>query len=355
MDVDIIVLPSPDHPISEPFSMGAAGHAADHAARAYLFAEERGRRSANTIRRHNADLAVFARYLLAVGLPPVPMDVDGVVLLATSAAPWAGLSWGMVKGFAAWMLTQGYAMASINARLATVRLYASWAAQSGVLSGEMVVLIKGVKGYAHRDAHNLDAARATTRIGTKKATFHVLSREQVRQLKAQPDTPQGRRDRVLLHLLLDHGLRCGEVARLPAEAIDPERGTMTFYRPKVYKTQTHILTPGTQAALAAYLGTDVPLTGPLLWASRKSGQLTMSGMSERAITSRVAELGRALGMEHLSAHDLRHTWATLAARAGTPVDRLQDAGGWNSPVMALRYLEAAAIANAGVRGFHDDD
>jgi integrase len=350
-----ITIQSSDLPISEAFAMGAASHAADRAARVYLFAEERGRRSANTIRRHNADLAVFARYLLAVGLPPVPMDADGVVLLATRADPWAGLSWGMVKGFAAWMLTQGYAMASVNARLATVRLYASWAAQAGVLSSEMVILIKGVKGYAHRDAHNLDAARATTRIGTKKASFHVLSRDQVRQLKVQPDTPQGRRDRVLLHLLLDHGLRCGEVARLLSEAIDLERGTMTFYRPKVYKTQTHTLTAGTQAALAAYRGVDVPLTGPLLWGSRKSGQLTMSGMSERAITRRVAELGRAIGIEQLSAHDLRHTWATLAARAGTPVDRLQDAGGWNSPSMALRYLDAAAIANTGVRGFSADD
>ncbi|MBA3469262.1 MAG: tyrosine-type recombinase/integrase [Herpetosiphonaceae bacterium] len=353
MNIDIII-PSQHLPITESFFMGDASHAADRAARAYLFAEERARRSANTIRRHNADLAVFARYLLAVGLPPVPVDAAGVVLLATSAEPWAGMSWGMVKGFAAWMLTEGYAMASVNARLATVRLYASWAAQAGMLPAEMVVLIKGVKGYAHRDAHNLDAARPITRIGAKKATFHVLSRDQVRRLKVQPDTPQGRRDGVLLHLLLDHGLRCGEVARLQAGSIDPERGTMTFYRPKVYKTQTHTLTPGTQAALVAYLGKDVPLTGSLLWASRKSGHLTTSGMSERAITSRVAELGRGLGIAQLSAHDLRHTWATLAARAGTPVDRLQDAGGWNSPVMALRYLEAAAIANTGVRGFHDE-
>ena len=354
MNVDIITSSFHDHSITEPFSLGDASHAADRAARAYLFAEERALRSANTIRRHNADLAVFARYLLAVGLSPVPMDADGVVLLATSADPWAGLSWGMVKGFATWMLTEGYAMASVNARLATVRLYASWAAQAGVVDPEMIVLIKGVKGYAQRDAHNLDAARDTTRIGAKKAAFHVLSRDQMRRLKAQPDTPQGRRDGVLLHLLLDHGLRCGEVARLPAEAIDAERGTMTFYRPKVYKTQTHMLTPGTRAALEAYMGYDVPMTGPLLWSSRKSGRLTTAGMSERAITSRVAELGRAIRIEQLSAHDLRHTWATLAARAGTPVDRLQDAGGWNSPVMALRYLEAAAIANQGVCGFEAD-
>jgi hypothetical protein len=31
-----------------------------------------------------------------------------------------------------------------------------------------------------------------------------------------------------------------------------------------------------------------------------------------------------------------------------PVDRLQDAGGWNSPAMPLRYVETAKIANQGV-------
>ncbi|MBC8492724.1 MAG: site-specific integrase, partial [Chloroflexi bacterium] len=50
-----------------------------------------------------------------------------------------------------------------------------------------------------------------------------------------------------------------------------------------------------------------------------------------------------------SAHDCRHYWATQAARSGTPIDRLQDAGGWSSPAMPLRYVEAAKIANEGVR------
>jgi integrase len=72
-------------------------------------------------------------------------------------------------------------------------------------------------------------------------------------------------------------------------------------------------------------------------------------MSERAITGRVAELGARIGVQGLSAHDLRHYWATRAARNGTPLDRLQDAGGWNSPAMPMRYIEAAKIANEGVR------
>jgi len=71
-------------------------------------------------------------------------------------------------------------------------------------------------------------------------------------------------------------------------------------------------------------------------------------MSERAITDRVRELGERIGVMGLSAHDLRHAWATRAARNGTPIDRLQDAGGWSSPAMPLRYVESAKIANEGV-------
>ena len=60
-------------------------------------------------------------------------------------------------------------------------------------------------------------------------------------------------------------------------------------------------------------------------------------------------LGERLGVEQLSAHDGRHTWATLAIKAGTDLKALQDAGGWKSPYMPLRYAEAAKIANDGVK------
>jgi len=72
-------------------------------------------------------------------------------------------------------------------------------------------------------------------------------------------------------------------------------------------------------------------------------------MTERASTARVRTLGLAIGVHGLSAHDYRHHWATQAARHKTPIDRLQDAGRWSSPAMPLRYVEAAEIANEGVR------
>ncbi|MBK9709763.1 MAG: tyrosine-type recombinase/integrase [Kouleothrix sp.] len=48
-------------------------------------------------------------------------------------------------------------------------------------------------------------------------------------------------------------------------------------------------------------------------------------------------------------HDARHCWASQAIRSGTDIKSLQDAGGWTSPAMPLRYAESAAIANEGVR------
>ena len=89
-------------------------------------------------------------------------------------------------------------------------------------------------------------------------------------------------------------------------------------------------------------------------------------MTTRAISARVRALGVTVGLCELrtrttpkrgakeyklgtlSAHDCRHSWATMAVRKGTPIDRLMDAGGWSSPAMPLRYVEAVKIANQGV-------
>ena len=335
------------------------GASANSAAQHYLFADERARRAPRTVMKHDDDLACFARYIrAAAGLPGPDPGPDGILPpnpLTTSAESWAGVTWGLLKAFAAWMLQEGYSMSSVNGRMATVRLYALWASQAGVIAPEELILIQGVKGYDRKAAYNIDQVREVSRVGAKKAVFRVISTDDAKRLKAQPNTPQGRRDAVLLGILIDHGLRCGELAMLRVEHFDAKRGTMTFYRPKIYRTQTHNLTGATKRAVAAYLREDAIMAGPLLLSSRKGGQLTHQGMTERAITARVADLGKLVGIPDLSAHDLRHSWATFAARNHTPLERLQDAGGWNSPDMPVRYIEAAKIANEGVKLGLDDD
>lgn len=325
------------------------GQAANQAAAKSAFADYQSRKATNTLRRQRADLDLFARYLAEVGKGSAPTGEA----LATAPETWCGVTWGLVEGFARWMLRQGYAIGSVNVRLSTVKTYSKMAAKAGALDRQELAMIRLVEGYPHKEAKRIDDRRAEaeipTRVGAKKAESVSLTADQVEALKEQPDTPQGRRDRVVMCLLLDLGLRVGELARLTVGDVDLEAKALRFYRPKVDKIQTHDLINGSFGAVRSWLQTDAPAIGPLLRSSRKGGELTDAGMTERAITERVRYLGGRIGVKGLSAHDLRHCWATTAARNGTALDRLMDAGGWASSAMPLRYIQAAKIANMGVR------
>jgi integrase len=325
------------------------GRQASEVAASSAFADYRSRRADNTIRHQDADLATFAEYLAQATGGDAPTGEA----LAGDPQAWHGITWGLVDGFTKWLLVEGYAVGTVNLKLSTVKTYAKLAAKAGILSAQELALIRSVSGYSRKEGKRINERREQadipTRTGDKKREPIVLAKAQAKALKVQPDTPQGRRDRLLICLMLDLGLRVGEVAGLTVDNVDLKRGELTFYRPKVDKVQTHRLVNGLQAAMADYLEHDAPESGPLLRSSRKGGELIEAGMSERAITARVRYLGERANIEGLSAHDLRHTWATIAARNGTPLDRLQDAGGWNSLAMPARYVEAAKVANEGIR------
>ena len=333
-------------------AVGEAGQAANAAAAGATFADYRSRKAMNTLRRQDAALALFSDYLSQATAGSAPTG-DA---LAGNPRAWAGVTWGLVEGFAKWMLLRGYAVGTVNARLSTVKTYAKLAAKAGALDPRALALIGTVTGYGRTEGKRVDERRAAadvaTRTGHKKRDPVTLTRHQAEALKALPDrdTPQGRRDALLLAILLDLGLRVGELAGLAVGDFDLDARELTFYREKVDKVQVMDLTITAElwTAVGAWFAHDAPALGPVLRTSSKGGALGKPGMSKRAITARVAYLGVLAGVEGLSAHDCRHTWATLAARNGTPVDRLQDAGGWASPAMPLHYVEAARVANKGV-------
>jgi integrase len=321
-------------------SLEQAGRVADDAAADALFADYQRRLAEETRRRHRADFALFTRYLAQAGIETLD--------LLTDPAAWRGMSWGLLQGFVEWQLQEGYALGSINVRLSTIKAYAQRAAQADVLSMDAYARMKLVKGFRRAEARHLDATRQVTRRGAKKAKPRFLSLKEVALLKRQPDTPQGRRDAVLICLFLDHGLRCGELAALRVEQVDLSEGTVCFDRPKVDLTdQTQRLTPDTRRALERYLEQEQP-QGKLLLGSRKGGALT-GGMTTRALTKRVNALGKRLGIPNLSAHDGRHTWTKRAVQGKTDLRALMDAGGWSTPTQPLLYAESGKITNAGVQ------
>ena len=337
------------------------GEVANHVAANHVFDDYRQRKSENTIRRQDAGLVLFAEYLLQLEAGNMNSEATDELktevkrrgeALAHDPQAWNGITWGLVAGFQKWQLARGYAVSSVNVRLSTIKTYAKLAFKAGTLGDIEYALIRAVEGYSRKEGKRINGARESadlpTRMGHKKREAVSITPEQAEALENQPDTPQGRRDALIMHLLLDLGLRVGEVAGLTVDDFDLKAGRLTFFRPKVDKVQTHELINGSLQAARAYIEQDAPEAGLLLRSSRKDGRLHGAGMSARNISIRVRELGKRVDINGLSAHDCRHYWATRAAHMGTPLDRLQEAGGWSSPAMPLRYIEAAKIANQGV-------
>lgn len=355
-----------------------AAQVADLAAANYIFADYCQRRSPQTLRTHTAALLLWATYLdsiNALGSTSVKaadwalahfdaaylqeMDeyakTQGVPIeLAFTAHycqhepdAWQGVSWGLVEGFVKWLLNQGYSINSVNNRLASIRVYVRLAAKAGAISPTEHALIREVRGYGRTEGKRIDEKRPFTRIGHKKEEAIVLTAQQARQLKnSHPPTPQGIRDRLLICLLLDLGLRASEVAGLEVtDFVETEK--VIVYRQKTDTTDRMILSSDLRQALTDYKP-YLRQNGILLRGSRKGGELTDDVMSVRAIGSRVKALGRdILSIWELSPHDLRHTWATQAAKHSNPFV-LRDAGGWTNMQTPGRYVERAKTVNEGI-------
>lgn len=351
-------------PSGKPSLLQQAGQAANRAASKRIFDDYRERRADNTLRAQDANLALFTAFLT----DKLKIPVHGGLCCDPEA--WNGITWGLVEAFKLHMLNEGYAIASVNLALSNIKVYAKLASKAESLDKLEYLQIKDISGYTRKEAKKVNEKRSVTRrpggkkldkegniVGpgksNKKAKNTEIPADDAKRLKtAHPDTPQGRRDALLMSLLLDLGLRCGEVALLKVSDVNLEAGLIKVSRPKVDLDQTHRMTGDVTRAMKRYFSFgDVPddPDAPLLRSSRKGGKLSGAGMAERSITQRVNVLGKGLGLERLSAHDCRHFWATDASNNETPIEKLMQAGGWSSPNMPMRYIDAAEIANEGVK------
>lgn len=332
------------------------GRVADEEARQRLLMDYQQKLTEQTLRRHRADLALFQRYLFEVTHTDIG-DLYGNI------QNWQGVSWGLVYNFSSWMLEQGYAIGSVNVRLSTVKKYVELAYAASVLPLETAFAVKGIKLYNENVGRNIDEKRETTRIGTKKAKptfFSVSHLRALREKLAQDDTYLGRRDLLLLCLLGYHGLRCIEVHDLERSNIDMSENRITFYRRKVYLTDTHEMNHITLMVMQHYLQIIPPTQNKLFlgvnraaWVDKQGKEHEAShaekGLSTRAINQRIRELGEMVGVTGLSPHDLRHACVDDLAKNGTPIELLKKVGGWKTYVMPDHYTRKAEVTNKGIK------
>lgn len=308
-----------------------------------IFEAYRNNKAENTLRRQVADLNLFTSYAIEKG-------IRSLEALSTQPKAWELVTWQLVAGFQRWQVASGYAISSINVRLSTIKTYARLATTAGIMDVGEFALINAIRGFNPQEGEKINDARGIhgegTRLGVKKANPVILSYEQAQSLKQWSDVPRGRRDTLLMCLLLDHGLRCGEAAGLTVENINLRDGIFNFRRKTNMEEQSIHMAWDTRAAATAYLIEDADDNGPLFKGSLKDGTLNGT-FSSQAISKRVRFLGKKIGLLSLSPNDCRFYWITQQIQGGMPIEQLRIEGGWSGLAMPEQYIRK--VANAQLR------
>lgn len=176
--------------------------------------------------------------------------------------------------------------------------------------------------------------------------------EQVRALlAATAETPFPERNRAIIMVLVDTGLRVSELCGLQVKDADHVHGEVSVLG-KGGKRRTVYLGTSARRALKRYLlrwRPDADPDEPLITSG--GGQLSGSGMTRFGILQVIRECGQNAGLQDVrcSPHSLRHTFAVSFLRAGGNLFELQRLMGHSSLTVLRRYV---LLADGDLRKAH---
>src|SRR5664280_344899 len=242
-------------------------------------------RSPRTLEAYRQDLGDFARFLGAASAEEASrLFMAGGKGKANETA----------HAYRASLLDRGLAPATVNRRLAAVRSLVKVARLFGLV--DFVVEVQSVKSQAYRDT------KGPGRIG-------------VRRLLDELETRTGEkatRDRALVRLLYDLGLRRGEAVALDLEDVDLQAGAFPIIAQGRQERETLTLPEQTKAALGPWIAVRGAEPGPLFVNFDRAAK--GSRLTGRSVARVLAALGDSVGLV-VRPHGLRHAAVTEALDA----------------------------------------
>lgn len=217
-----------------------------------------------------------------------------------------------------WLASMGDAEpASVRLRLAAIKQFAKWLAAEGYLNADAVLLIRPPK---------LD----------QKPVPDLHDDELRRLVKACAGSGRlDKRDKAMVLLMRDTGLRAGELLSLEVGDVDLIGCVVQVRRGKGGRARRSKFSPTTAAAIDRYLRAELnPTSGPL-WQGR-GGRLSYTGM-----TNALRQRAEQAGVTGFHVHRLRHSAAVRWLAAGGTEGGLMSQAGWKDRTMLDRYVAHA--------------
>ncbi len=156
------------------------------------------------------------------------------------------------------------------------------------------------------------------------------------ELKALLEAPKRMRDRLIIKLLYETGMRVGELTALIIGDVDLEAGEITIQQAKRHEEgrKVPLVNSWTKSMLRDYIGTRKIRKDPL-FVSNKRGPL-----SRRQVERLIGNYGQMIGLDKDKGHPhvLRHTHAVYALKSGIDLRTLQQNLGHSSIEVTAIYL-----------------
>lgn len=232
-------------------------------------------RSPHTVGQHRRHVEAFARWLASENRSIEVDEIDHEDVAAFLNSPAAR---DRVDG-------QPKTPTAMNALRGNLRSYFRFAHEAG---------------YARTNAGRL-IRRARCSPPPPRA-LSDLERDRLLCALALDATPEGKRDRVLVSLMLHTGIRLGDALRLEREDVDLEGGELRLRRSKNSREEIVVL-PATERMLESRL-----------WIAERTGVLFVGRdgkpLSARHVQRRLREWAERAGIsKRITPHMLRHTFA----------------------------------------------
>jgi integrase len=215
---------------------------------------------------------------------------------------------------------------TVNVRLSAMRKLVTEAQRNGMLSAGEAENLAGVPNMREKGI----------RLG------NWLTREQAKELLQVPDRSKlkGKRDYVILALLVGCALRRQELANLYIKDIQQREGRWVIadLRGKGGRVRTVAVPIWVKHGIDVWIAAAAIKEGRLLRSISKSGKLNGDAFSDWAIWSVVEQSAKQIGIERFGAHDLRRTCAKLCRKAGGDLEQIKFLLGHSSIQTTERYL-----------------
>jgi integrase len=215
---------------------------------------------------------------------------------------------------------------TINVRLSAIRKLVGEAKRAGMIGSEEAANLNDIPNIPQRG----------TRLG------NWLTREQAKDLLTVPDRSKlkGKRDYVIIALLVGCALRRKELASLNVEDIQLREGRWVIIDlvGKGGRVRTVAVPIWVKNGIDAWMAAANIEKGRLLRPLSKSGKILAEELGDWAIWSVVEQSSKQIGIEHFGAHDLRRTCAKLCRKNGGDLEQIKFLLGHSSIQTTERYL-----------------